>query len=628
MIIAAKRIELSSNRHILVSPVGAALPEGTLDKMLIQDELDGLRGAPLLDLYFSEPALAPLFVLKWDPHEWLAKMDEQRDNKSDRARLLRILVMLPSITYLRRHCNTLSSMSNTQFKGPPAVPDLNSIKPYPFRGNVLVERRDCLHVAKDMTEATNSRVLVLNMAHPQQGGGDYRKGAGAQEEDLMRRTSLPLALCSFFRDKFGSVPVGLPTTPTYPICGHDPTHPIGNEFGAVLTKNVTVFRGTSNEGYPFIDPFEIDVVSVAAYRIKERKDAMEQETLLKMHRKLQAILAVAASQGYHSIVLSSIGCGAYNNPPHIIAELMKSVLFEFRGYFSSVSIAIYDTSKEQRNFNAFRNALSDHFLRFDVPTVNLGEYAFSSENVMLCRGGALCPQQEDKDHVSKFHHPPMCLLADTCDAADKSPHSLLWRHPQPCPAAGKCTKFQDEPHCMIFSHPPECMHGPHCADNSDGHLVEYLHVPVCPKGYRCETRNRGCHKRHFQQPCKFGSFCNRHLDEEHHEHESHPFVPPCKQFRSCIDGEPRHKLDRSHACHFGTKVRNSPLFLVSVSLMRAVQQTRRSAAHEAVFPHRASRLRQRRLQRHDRLPSGPLLARRPSKHTTAVPARRAMPQHS
>ena len=113
-----------------------------------------------------------------------------------------------------------------------------------LRGRVIVEPEDCLDVAFNMSKSTGTRVLVLNMAHPRQPGGDYLKGSGAQEEDLVRRSSLGLAIDPKMRELFFSDQTfpNLPAPPTYPICGHDLNQPIEQEFGGVLTRNVTVFR--------------------------------------------------------------------------------------------------------------------------------------------------------------------------------------------------------------------------------------------------------------------------------------------------------------------------------------------------------------------------------------------------
>ena len=70
------------------------------------------------------------------------------------------------------------------------------------------------------------RVLVRNMANPRTPGGGVRSGAGAQEEDLFRRSDLHrfLAAC--------------PTL--YPL----------SEGTGLLSRGVTVFRGAEGQAFP------------------------------------------------------------------------------------------------------------------------------------------------------------------------------------------------------------------------------------------------------------------------------------------------------------------------------------------------------------------------------------------
>lgn len=71
-------------------------------------------------------------------------------------------------------------------------------------------------------------------------GGGWIKGKMAQEEDLFRRSNLCLTL--------------LPVLYEIP------------EYGALLSTDVSVFRGTVAEGYPLLaEPYKVDVFSAAAY---------------------------------------------------------------------------------------------------------------------------------------------------------------------------------------------------------------------------------------------------------------------------------------------------------------------------------------------------------------------------
>ncbi|CAF4655613.1 unnamed protein product, partial [Rotaria magnacalcarata] len=63
--------------------------------------------------------------------------------------------------------------------------------PFPFT-TVEVVNNDCLLVYEKLA-AAKSRPVLLNMANATTPGGGYRQGAGAQEENLFRRSNYYLS---------------------------------------------------------------------------------------------------------------------------------------------------------------------------------------------------------------------------------------------------------------------------------------------------------------------------------------------------------------------------------------------------------------------------------------------------
>ena len=80
-----------------------------------------------------------------------------------------------------------------------------------------------------------------NRMAPSHPSGTVRTGAGAQEENLHRRSDL----CRFLERQ---------RTAFYPMAAES----------GLLSRRVTVFRGTEADGYPLIDPFHVEVISVSA----------------------------------------------------------------------------------------------------------------------------------------------------------------------------------------------------------------------------------------------------------------------------------------------------------------------------------------------------------------------------
>merc|ERR1711933_479903 len=90
---------------------------------------------------------------------------------------------------------------------------------------------------------------VLNMANQYTPGGGWKTGAGAQEENLHRRTNL----CDHLSNFRNILPRPMVM---YPL----------PEFGGVFSPNVCVFRGSEQAGYPFLrEPRLLSILTAAAY---------------------------------------------------------------------------------------------------------------------------------------------------------------------------------------------------------------------------------------------------------------------------------------------------------------------------------------------------------------------------
>ena len=117
---------------------------------------------------------------------------------------------------------------------------------------VKVENIDCLLAAEQMLKE-GYHPAVLNMASRQNPGGGVQTGAGAQEENLFRRTSLFQSLYQF-----------APYASNFGLHKSKYQYPLDRNFGGVYTPNAIVFRGTEQEGYPLLDkPFQMAFIAVA-----------------------------------------------------------------------------------------------------------------------------------------------------------------------------------------------------------------------------------------------------------------------------------------------------------------------------------------------------------------------------
>lgn len=283
---------------------------------------------------------------------------------------------------------------------------------------VEVWEMDCLEAQSILTRDRGRNAAVLNLASPRRPGGGWRNGAGAQEENLFRRSDYSLHL---ERPEVAA---------RYPLA----------EFGGIYSAGVRVFRSSEATGYSFLEePVRVDFVAVGAYRAPRliqrmggdtradrdaeprgksssrgrskpkklskharRKLAEQQREAAKAEarqaanasddddaevrragrkrlaqvdkplkgtslrlpdrlaegtkNKIRAMLNIALFHGHDAIVLGAFGCGAYGCPPYHVALLFRSVLEnEYYGAFREVVFAIIQDSNAFKAHNPSGN---------------------------------------------------------------------------------------------------------------------------------------------------------------------------------------------------------------------------------------------------------------------------------
>ncbi|KAJ4458408.1 putative TIGR02452 family protein [Paratrimastix pyriformis] len=191
---------------------------------------------------------------------------------------------------------------------------------------------------------------ILNMASANNPGGGVRGGAGAQEENLCRRSTLFKTI--------GSLNL-VRGSPFYPL----------PELGGVYSPDIVFFRGNEERWYPLLEnPQTFGVISVAAYShpAVQRDRATGQvrlagKCLPGTRAKIASILTMGLRAGHDALVLSAFGCGAYHNPPRHMAELFREALEQLSGRYRHVCFAIIDdhNAGPDGNFAPFRDVFAD-----------------------------------------------------------------------------------------------------------------------------------------------------------------------------------------------------------------------------------------------------------------------------
>ena len=181
--------------------------------------------------------------------------------------------------------------------------------------------------------------IVLNFANRNTPGGGVTRGAGAQEENIFRRSNLFMSLYQFH---YHGVQLGIPQ--------RQEQYPMDRNTGGTYSPNITVFRGLETEGYPLLEqPYSLGIVTVAAMNRPQLKDAnhIAEHLVEPVRQKIRTIFRIALRHGHDAIVLGAWGCGAFKNPPQHIARLFHEVMDEneFINRFKKVTFAIIDRHK-------------------------------------------------------------------------------------------------------------------------------------------------------------------------------------------------------------------------------------------------------------------------------------------
>jgi len=205
----------------------------------------------------------------------------------------------------------------------------------------------------DAGRSYGGKVAVLNFASSTNPGGGVKKGSSAQEECLCRCSNL--FQCLDQKKTWDGF--------------YTPHRNEGNALhndDIIYTRGVTVVK---SDAYMLLyRPAVLDVITCAAPNLRaqptnpyntEHAPAPEisNEDLMKLHeRRACAIMSVAAKENVEHLVVGAFGCGAYRNPPEVVAQAWKNVLPKYRRCFKTIEFAIY-SSKDTVNYDTFKKVL-------------------------------------------------------------------------------------------------------------------------------------------------------------------------------------------------------------------------------------------------------------------------------
>ena len=226
--------------------------------------------------------------------------------------------------------------------------------------NIIVSKKRSLEAAKEYT-AKGLPVAVLNFASATNPGGGVYKGSSAQEECLCRCSTLYKNLAD-------------ESTITKFYQPHKIAKNALYNNDCIYSPSVMVFKSDTDnpELLDVKDWYSVDVITCAAPNLRENPGEskmnpnkgevaitnISNEKLKQIHiERGRRILSIARLNMNPIVILGAFGCGAFKNPPKVVAEAYKELVEEFKYYFDTIEFAVYCPPYNDTNYKVFKNIL-------------------------------------------------------------------------------------------------------------------------------------------------------------------------------------------------------------------------------------------------------------------------------
>lgn len=203
-------------------------------------------------------------------------------------------------------------------------------------------------------------ISVLNFASATNPGGGVTKGASAQEECLCRVSTLYKCISAseiteaFHKKHWRALKTGEMDSFYNDDC--------------IQTCNVTVFKSDTAKTVllPEKDWFDVDVISCAAPNLRRmsqhdkqwKKNVTDQELLDIYKKRINRVLDIARYAKSEVVILGAFGCGAFANPPELVAKAMHASIDEHKYDFETIELAVYCPLRDTSNYEVFAKEFS------------------------------------------------------------------------------------------------------------------------------------------------------------------------------------------------------------------------------------------------------------------------------
>lgn len=252
-----------------------------------------------------------------------------------------------------------SKMNQVVFAESDTIPD-KAHGTYRNKAKVVVSNKRSLEASRGYQD---KKVCVLNFASASNPGGGVESGSNAQEEAICRCSTLFPCISdvrSKFHDKHKSE---LRTNQMTALYNDD----------CIYTPDIVVFKTDTSHPELMCERYwyTVDIISCAAPNLRSRPSnamnpnsgnkvvSVKPSELLELHMKrVRRILDIAKANDEEVMILGAFGCGAFQNPPEVVAEAMVRVVKEYLYNFEVIEFAVYCPPKDTRNYDVFNRRLS------------------------------------------------------------------------------------------------------------------------------------------------------------------------------------------------------------------------------------------------------------------------------
>ena len=231
-------------------------------------------------------------------------------------------------------------------------------------GKVVVSGKRTLE-ASEIYAKQGKKVCVLNFASATNPGGGVIHGSSAQEEAICRCSTLYPCLDSDEMHRNFYMPHRKADDPLY-------------NDDIIFTPGVKVFKSDSNFPVPLQESewWDVDVITCAAPNLRNipsnimnpnagsSKAEISYEGLrLLLSTRIKRIFDVAIMSEAEVLILGAFGCGAFRNPPKLVAKVFAEYTREYRECLDTIEYAVFHVEHERANFEAFKEEMKGFYYR-------------------------------------------------------------------------------------------------------------------------------------------------------------------------------------------------------------------------------------------------------------------------